>query len=430
MNPVPFSEAPWLRMPSPFYEETHRVWQKFCREFIGANFTQYALQWENEGAVPAEVYRSFGKANMLAACLPAPLPAKLLRAHGITHIGPLAVEDFDYTHTSIFLSEMMSCGLSGPVSSLITGVAYGTPLLIDHAPQKIQSELIPEILKGNKRICIAITEPDAGSDVAGLQATAVKSADGKHYVINGAKKWITNGLWSDYASTCVRTGGKGPSGLSLLLVPLKNDGVSVRRIAVSGRKCSGTSYIEFDDVKVPVENLIGKEGNGMKYIMNNFNHERLSIAINTTNQARVALSSAFEYVTQREAFGAPLINQPVVRNRLARAGAKLETQWAWVESLVYQYKHLPAHEAASKLGGMTALVKANAGMVLNECAECAQILFGGNGYTQSGKGELVEKIAREVAGVRVPGGSEDIMLDLCIRQLYKGYTSQSTPSRL
>lgn len=204
---------------------------------------------------------------MLAACLPAPLPAKLLRAHGITHIGPLAVEDFDHTHTSIFLSEMMSCGLSGPVSSLITGVAYGTPLLIDHAPQKIQSELIPEILKGNKRICIAITEPDAGSDVAGLQATAVKSADGKHYVVNGAKKWITNGLWSDYASTCVRTGGKGPSGLSLLLVPLKNDGVSVRRIAVSGRKCSGTSYIEFDDVKVPVENLIGKEGNGMKYIM-------------------------------------------------------------------------------------------------------------------------------------------------------------------
>lgn len=109
---------------------------------------------------------------------------------------------------------------------------------------------------------------------------------------------------------------------------------------------------------------------------------------------------------KREAFGAPLINQPVVRHRLAKAGAELETCWAWVESFVYQLCHMPKAEADSKLGGLTALCKAKAGMVLNECAQCAQLLFGGAGYTQSGQGELVEKIAREVAGSRIPVSNE------------------------
>lgn len=105
---------------------------------------------------------------------------------------------------------------------------------------------------------------------------------------------------------------------------------------------------------------------------------------------------------QREAFGKPLIDQPVVRNRLAQAGGILESQWSWVESFVYNMAKLPKDEADEKLGGLTALCKARAGLVLNECAQCAQILFGGNGYTQTGQGELVEKIAREVAGARVP----------------------------
>ena len=133
-------------------------------------------------------------------------------------------------------------------------------------------------------------------------------------------------------------------------------------------------------------------------------------------QARVALGEAFGYTMKREAFGAPLINQPVVRHRLAKAGALLETQWAWVESFVYQMSKLSKEEGDTKLGGLTALAKAQAAIVLNECSQCAQLLFGGNGYTQSGFGELVEKISREVAGARIPGGSEDVMLDLSVRQ--------------
>ena len=315
----------------------------------------------------------------------------------------LKVEDFDYLHASIYTSEMLRSGLNGPVSAICTGVAYGTPPLLKFASRELQERIVPDILLGKKRICIAISEPDAGSDVANVTTTASKSADGKSYVVNGAKKWITNGMWSDYASMCVRTGGKGAGGLSMLLVPLKGQkGVSMRRIHVSGQKCAGTTFIELDDVEVPVENLIGEEGSGMKFVMLNFNHERLTISVKVTQQARVALATAFEYCMKREAFGAPLMNQPVVRHRLAKAGALLETQWAWVESFAYQMSKLPKEVADVKLGGLTALAKAQAAMVLNECAQCAQLLFGGNGYTQSGQGELIEKISREVAGARIP----------------------------
>lgn len=191
----------------------------------------------------------------------------------------------------------------------------------------------------------------------------------------------------------VRTGGAGPKGLSLLIVPLKDyPGVSMRRFYVSGMTASGTTYIELDDVKVPVENIIGEEGQGMKYIMTNFNHERLAIAIGVTRQARVALSSAFEYCLKREAFGKVLMDQPVVRHRLAKAGAELETLSSWVEQFLYQLNNLPKEQADVRLGGLTALAKAKGGMVLNECAQVAVLLFGGNGLTKQGQGELVESM--------------------------------------
>lgn len=189
----------------------------------------------------------------------------------------------------------------------------------------------------------------------------------------------------------VRTGGPGASGLSVLVVPLKNHpGVTMRRLNVGGQKAGGTTYIELDEAKVPVSNLIGKEGEGMRIIMTNFNHERLTIAVSVTRQARVALSTAFQYCLKREAFNKTLMDQPVVRHRLAKAGAELETMHAWVEQILYQLCHLSKEEGDRRLGGITALAKAKAGMVLNECAQCAVLLFGGSGFTASGQGELVE----------------------------------------
>ncbi|KAL6918644.1 hypothetical protein FSST1_010139 [Fusarium sambucinum] len=211
---------------------------------------------------------------------------------------------------------MRRLNISGPASSLSTGMAYGMPTIITYGSLELQNRLLPDLIKGKKRICIAITEPDAGSHVVNITTTAEKSL-------------------------CVRTGGPGASGLSLLVVPLLDRvGVTMRRMKTWGGTTSGTSFIDLEDVKVPVENLIGQAGEGMKMITRNLNHERLAISIGVVSTARAALSAAFSYVLKREAFGKTLMEQPVVRNRLARAGAELESVSAWTEQLVYQLSNL------------------------------------------------------------------------------------------
>ncbi|KAL5120283.1 hypothetical protein ACEQ8H_001841 [Pleosporales sp. CAS-2024a] len=425
---VPFSEPPYIvGLPSPYYKETHLRWQKACRKFVDEHLLEKSLEWDTAETLPEHVFETFAKNGMLLPTLPAPLPVEWLKKLGIHDIlGAVQVEEWDYIHTMIYADEMARTGLAGPAGSLTTGMSFGVPPIIQYGSQQLQERFLPALLTGKKRTCIAITEPEAGSDVANITTTATKTADGKHYIVNGTKKWITNGIWAEYSSMAVRTGGPGPSGLSMLLVPLKgNEGVHMRRLQVGGQVSAGTTLIQLDEVKVPVENVIGEEGMGMKYIMTNFNHERLSIAIGATRQSRVALGAAMEYVLRREAFGKPLIDQAVVRHRLAKAGALLESQWAWVEQFVYQMTKLPKATADMELGGLTAMVKAQSGIVLNECAQCAQLLFGGNGYTKSGQGELVERIYREVPGIRIPGGSEDVMLDLGVRQLVKNFQSKT-----
>lgn len=425
---IPFSEPPYLAgLPSPYYKETHLKWQKACRAFIQENLIDQALEWDTIETLPESVFKKFAAANMLIPSLPAPLPVEWLKRLGIHELlGVLKVEDFDYIHTMIYCDEMARSGLAGPSGSLTTGISFGVPPLLKFGSASLQARLLPALLTGQTRTCIAITEPGAGSDVAGIATTATKTPDGSHYVVNGAKKWITNGIWASWATMAVRTGGPGAAGLSLLVVPLRNcRGVRMRRLRVGGQVSAGTTFIELDDVLVPAENLVGEEGHGMRYVMTNFNHERLTIAIGATRQARVALAAATAYVLRREAFGKPLVDQPVVRHRLARCGALLESQWAWVEAFVFQMTRLPKEVADRELGGLTALAKAQAGIVLDECARCAVLLFGGNGYTKSGQGELVERIYREVPGIRIPGGSEDVMLDLAVRQLVKNFKAKT-----
>lgn len=290
---MPFSEPPYLcGLPSPYYTASHLEWQKKCRAFITKHLTSHAMEWETAETVPEHVWHDFCKANMLLPSLPAPLPVDRLKSLGIHDILGLPVEEFDYFHNAIYTDEMLRSGLAGPSGSLTTGMAFGVPPLYKFGSKELQNRFLPDLLTGKKRACIAITEPGAGSDVANIETTAVKSKDGKTYIINGTKKWITNGIWSELSCMAVRTGGPGAGGLSLMVVPLKgHKGVSMRRLKVSGQISAGTTYIELDDVEVPAENLIGEEGMGMKYIMTNFNHERLTIAIGCVRQARVALSS-------------------------------------------------------------------------------------------------------------------------------------------
>ncbi|KAI5304780.1 hypothetical protein KEM56_005943 [Ascosphaera pollenicola] len=432
-NPIPFSEPSWLSgLPSPYYNDSHRAWHKVCYAFCQEHLYPNALEWEDKEDVPLHVYQSFAKAGFLPATLPAPLPVEELHRIGITHLpGGLKIEDYDVFHGAISSDNMLRTGLQGPAAAITTGIAFGTPPIINFGSRELKDRLLGDLMYGRKRICIAITEPSAGSDVANIETTAEKTPDGRFYIVNGAKKWITNGMFSDYATMAVRTGGSGAKGISLLVVPLTDTpGVTCRRLHVIGLKASGTTYIDLDNVKVPASNLIGKENSGMKYIMTNFNHERLSMCFGAVRQCRVALGSAVEYAMSRTAFNKTLIEQPVVSARLANAGAKLETLWAYVEQLCYQMKILPKEVADIEMGGKTAMTKAYAGQVFNECATTAMLIFGGNGLTRTGKGEIVEKLYREVPGIRVPGGSEDVLMDLAIRQLVKIHEMKAKMARL
>ena len=207
-------------------------------------------------------------------------------------------------------------------------------------------------------------EPTFGSDVKRISTRAVKSEDGKHYTVTGQKKWITNGIWSDYFTTAVRTSGNpgDSTGISILLIP-RVEGVVTRKMKMGGQWAAGTTYIDFEEVKVPVANLIGKEGEGMRIIMTNFNHERLGICIGANAIARSVLGDAMTYAHKREVFQGKLIDQGVIRNKLGNMARLVESQQAWLEQIVYQMEHLSKAEGDRLLGGTTALAKAHCGLV-------------------------------------------------------------------
>jgi alkylation response protein AidB-like acyl-CoA dehydrogenase len=346
------------------------------------------------------------------------LGVKKLPAEWIKGLGPKSVslDKIDAFHEFVIVDELCRCGSGGIVWNLVGGYSIGAPPVFKFCRPEVQKRVIPEIISGQKRICLCITEPDAGSDVANLTTTAEKTADGKYYIVNGTKKWITNGIWSSYFSVAVRTGGPGMNGISMLLIEKSFPGVNVRKIETQGMRVSGSTYITFEDVKVPVENLIGKENQGFKVIMSNFNHERLGVIIQANRFSRVLYETACKYAHQRETFGKKLIQHDVIRNKLAQMACRIEGVHNWLEQLMYQFQVMSDQEASLRLGGPIAGCKALATQTMELCAREASQIFGGLAYTRGGKAAKVERLYREVRALAIPGGSEEIMLDLSIRQ--------------
>jgi len=309
---------------------------------------------------------------------------------------------------------------SGGLASLFVGLVVGAPPLLKYASQQLQDQVFPEILSGDKRICLAVTEPDAGSDVRNIRTTAEKTADGTHYIVNGEKKWITNGMFSDYFMTTVRTGApdSGAAGISMLLIP-RTQGLRTRKLDVIAGPLAATTYVTFEDVKVPVAYLVGDEGQGFKQTMVNFNHERLWIAFQALRGCRVALHDAFAWALKREAFGQTLVAQPVVRHKFGNMGRKVESLQAWTEQLIFELEHLSDAEGARLLGGATALLKVQSGLVAKYVAEECMKIMGGLGLTKTGQGARVESFYRAVPSFVVPGGSEDVLIDLGVREALK-----------
>ena len=193
------------------------------------------------------------------------------------------------------------------------GMVIGLPPVLNFGSDAIKKEVVGPVLRGEKFISLAISEAFAGSDVAGLRCTATKTEDGKHFIINGTKKWITNAVWSDYFTVACNTG----KGLTVFLVP-RGPGVGTKPIKTAYSPTAGTAYITFDNVRVPIGNTLGKVNDGLKVVLSNFNHERWMMVCNVVQLERNVVEECLKWASQRKVFGKPLIEQAVVRAKCVR----------------------------------------------------------------------------------------------------------------
>jgi alkylation response protein AidB-like acyl-CoA dehydrogenase len=319
----------------------------------------YCHEWDEQKLVPKNVFEEAAKAGIFNSIVSHTDPKYF------EYPMPANIDHFDAFHEFIGIlhikqvcDEVSRCGSGGVLWGLMGGLGIGLPPLINFGSAYLKDKVVRDCLSGRKKICLCITEPSAGSDVANIVTEARKTPDGKFYILNGEKKWITNGITADFFTVACRTGGPGMDGISLLLVEKTMPGISVRQMNCMGMWSSGTTYVTFEDVKVPVENIIGKENKGFKYIMSNFNNERMLICIQANRFARVCYEDAMKYAHKRKTFGKKLVDHPVIRNKLAHMARMIESTHAWMEILIHQQNTMHPLHQFQKLGGPIALLKA------------------------------------------------------------------------
>ena len=232
------------RLPNPHFTEEHHAWREALRRFIDTEVMPYADDWDEAGAIPIELWPKAAEVGLL----------------GLGYPEQFGGTPADSWHSWIVNEELSRVGAGGISASLMVH-GIGLPPVLNWGPDWMQAEVAPQVLKGEKWISLGITEPGGGSDVANLATTAVR--DGDHYVVSGSKTYITGGMRANWVSTAVRTGGSGAAGVSMLLIPTDAEGFSRTPLdRKMGWWASDTATLYFDEVRVPVDNLIGTENDG------------------------------------------------------------------------------------------------------------------------------------------------------------------------
>lgn len=380
-----------LRPPSPFFTESHHAWRRELRKFIDREIAPNVDAWDEAGFVPRDVFLKAGAFGLLGAGYPE-------KYGGWT-------EGVDRFHGIVTSEEMARSGAGG-VSAALMIHGIGLPPILAIGTDEMKAEIAPPVLRGEKQISLAITEPSGGSDVASLQTRAERKGD--HYVVNGAKMFITGGMTSHWATVAVRTGGPGAGGVSLLLIDLNAKGVTRTSLKKQGWWASDTAAIYFEDVEVPHDNLIGVENNGFAGVMMNFNGERLGMASGSLASARACIEDAAEWARERRTFGKRLADHQVIRHKIAQMVQRVRASTAWLDLCAWRVQNgeTPVVDLA--------LLKVQATETLEFCAREASQILGGAAYMRGGR---IERIYREVRVNAIGGGSEEIMRDLAARQL-------------
>lgn len=344
-------------MKRPIFEEEHHMFRETVRAFIEKNVTPYHKQWEKDGMVSREVWRQAGEMGFL--CLDAP-----------EEYGGAGISDFRYN--AVITEELWRAGATGIGWGLHTDIVL--PYIMAYATHEQKQRWLPKMISGEWIAAIAMSEPAAGSDLAGIRTTAIKEGD--HYVVNGSKIFITNGIMADLVVTVVKTDpAHKHRGISLVMMERGMPGFERgRKLDKIGLKAQDTAELFFENVHVPCDNLLGEEGKGFGYLMSQLPQERLSVAIGAMGASDSAVTMTNKYILERHAFGKPVGSFQNSRFKMAEMRTEVEVGYAFVDKCIMALnaKELTTEEASMAKWWTSDLQK----RVMDECLQ----LFGGYGY--------------------------------------------------
>ena len=377
------------------FSPEHELLRKSIRAFVEKEIVPHVGEWEQEGRIPKTLWRRLGEVGFLGL----EFPAEYGGGGG------------DFLSTVVFAEEMARCRSGGVAFSVLVHTDMSSPWLTRYGTEAQKKRYLSGIIRGETVCALGITEPGAGSDMAGIATRVVRSGD--HYLITGNKIFITNGVYGDLYFLAARTGPGTPErrheGISMFLVERGSPGLQVsRKLDKMGMRASDTAELAFQECRVPVENLLGEEGRGFQQLAVGLQRERLVAAILALSGAAQALEDTVAYLRERQAFGEPLAARQVLRHRVADLATELEA----ARQLVYHAAGLFAEGAECVME--VSMAKLYATEVANRVAYHAVQLHGGYGYMREFP---VEGFYRDVRLYPIASGSSEVMREIIAKRL-------------
>ncbi len=361
-------------------------------DFVSKEVVPHGESWEAEGQVPREVLKQMGALGMFGLRVP--------EAHGGLGLGMLA--------SAAFSEALGASTFGGFEATVLVHTDMATPHLINSGSDAQLAEFMPDILSGERILAIGVSEPDAGSDVAGIRSTAVRDGDG--WRLNGTKTFITNGVYGDLVILAARTDPDNKYGISMFLVEHGTPGFTVgKKLDKHGWRCSDTAELVLDDVWLADDRLLGEEHRGFYATMQNFQNERMVLIGMAIGAAQRAIDITLEYTQNRSAFGATLYDLGTIRQRLAMAQAKVDA----VRASLYHAAWLDEQgvDNVKEMSGVKALGAEVANEVMYECLQ----FHGGMGYMRE---STIERMARDARIIPIGGGATEVMLEEVAKRAY------------
>ena len=370
-----------------YFTKDHDMVRKALGDFVKKEINPNVDQWETDGIAPLkDLFKKMGQLDFL----------------GIRYDPKYGGQGLDYWYDTIFLEELGHIKALGLSVAIAVQTHMATPAIDEFGSDYLKETYLKAAIAGEMIGAIAVTEPDAGSDVAALTTTAKKNGD--DYIINGSKLYITNGTQADFFTLLARTSDEpGYHSFSLLVVPANLPGVKVgRKLEKLGTWISDTAELFFDNVRIPARNLIGKEGEGFIYQMQQFQHERFALLPFAYIASKDIIDMTVEHIRKRVVFGKPLITRQVLRHRLANWLTEIEC----LKQFVYHIVRMK--EAGLDATKEISMGKVAAGQLLNQVADGCLQMYGGLGFMNE---MLISRYFRDARGLPIAGGAEEVMLD-------------------